>query len=98
MNKTLHCIFLFTIVILMSCSDQKDYSEEFILKEGFKMDALITEPLLTGPVALDFDLKGRIWTVELTGYMRDLDGSEEDYPDGRISFFKDNDKDGSPDE
>ena len=98
MNKTLHCIFLFTIVILMSCSDQKDYSEEFILKEGFKMDALITEPLLTGPVALDFDLKGRIWTVELTGYMRDIDGSDEDYPDGRISFFKDNDKDGSPDE
>ena len=86
------------IITLISCSEKLDYTSEFMLKEGFKIDAVITEPMLTGPVSMDFDLKGRIWTVELTGYMRDIDGSDEDFPDGRISFFKDHDKDGIADE
>ena len=90
--------FLLLTSLMFSCTKESDYTSEFLLKEGFEMTAVVTEPMLKGPVAMDFDLKGRIWTVELTGYMRDIDGSDEDYPDGKISFFKDHNHDGIADE
>jgi len=74
------------------------YTQEFIIDEGLEIELLAAEPLLKSPVAMDFDLKGRIWTVELTGYMRDVEGSDEDLPDGRISFLIDTNGDGVMDQ
>ena len=94
-------LFLLSCCCLLSnCQIGNDEinTKEFLLKEGFKIELVAAEPLLKAPVAIDFDLKGRIWAVEMTGYMRDIDGNDEHYPDGRICFLKDNDQDGVMDE
>ena len=99
MNYSLKIILILSLLVtLIACEEKTDYTSEYILKEGFEIEALVTEPMLMNPVAMDFDLKGRIWTVELTGYMRDIDGSDEDFPDGKISFFNDHNQDGIADE
>ena len=38
---------------------------EFTLEKGFHIKAVAAEPLLTSPVAIEFDEKGRIWVVEM---------------------------------
>lgn len=43
---------------------------------------------------MDFDNKGRMWVVEMIGYMPNLGGSGEEEPNGRISILEDLDKDG----
>ncbi len=72
-------------------------TSEFILEEGFNIELIAAEPLLDSPVAMQFDKKGRIWVVELPGYMRDINGSGEDLPDGKIVVLSDEDEDGKMD-
>ncbi len=61
------------------------------------MTAVAAEPLLDSPVAMQFDARGRIWVVELPGYMRDIDGADEEKADGKIVLLADNNKDGRMD-
>ncbi len=68
--------------------------DEFILDEGLRIDLIAAEPLLDSPLDISFDAQGRIWAVELPGYMRDIDGSDEEAPDGRLVVLSDNDADG----
>ncbi len=72
-------------------------TSEFILKEGFEIECVASEPLLDSPVAMTFDGEGRIWVVEMPGYMRDIDGRDEKLPDGRIVMLEDTDHDGRMD-
>ncbi len=58
------------------------------------MDVVASEPLLTAPVAIDFDSKGRIWAAEMTGFMVNLEGDDEDLPSGSIKILEDLDQDG----
>jgi len=46
-------------------------TSEFILKGGFNIELVASEPLLDSPLAFTFDTNGRIWAVELSGYMRE---------------------------
>jgi mono/diheme cytochrome c family protein len=43
---------------------------------------------------MTFDTDGSIYAVELPGYMRDIEGSDEDAPDGKIVKLTDEDGDG----
>lgn len=91
------CFILF-ILFLQSCNKTPSTfdisTNEFILKEGFEIKIIAAEPLLDSPLAMTFDEKGRIWAVELPGYMRDIEGSDEDAPDGKIVILTDKNKDG----
>jgi len=92
-------IFFFCIasLFLFSCSSEvikTELIQEFTLEEGFKIEAVAAEPLLNSLVEIEFDEKGRIWTLEMTGYMRDIDGSGEEIADGKISILEDKDGDG----
>ncbi len=96
MNKLIPSIFL-CLLLFSACkntTESIDLTSEFTLEEGFHIKAIAAEPLLTSPVAIEFDEKGRIWVVEMTGYMRDIDGSDEKEPDGKISILEDTDGDG----
>lgn len=46
---------------------------------------------------MDFDNKGRMWVVEMRGYMQNLEGTGEEMPNGRITILEDFDKDGVTD-
>ena len=69
----------------------------FTLAEGFIIEPVAFEPLVEKPVALKFDGNGRIWIVEMLGYMNNLDGSDEDEPQGRIVVLEDTNNDGQAD-
>ena len=48
------------------------------LEAGFTIQLAAAEPLIIAPVALTFDEKGRIWVVEMQGYMPDTAGTGEE--------------------
>jgi len=58
------------------------------------LEMVASEPLLTAPVAIDFDTKGRIWVAEMAGFMVNLEGDDEDLPSGSIKILEDLDNDG----
>lgn len=92
----------FLAFIYSSCSPPEFQEPEFSLdsyeiEPGFKIEVIASEPLLHAPVAMDFDEKGRIWVVEMNGYMPNIDGEDEEAPTGRIVILEDLDGDGRMD-
>ncbi len=90
-----------TLIGLWSIScQQKGFEEPQISREnyaivdGFNLSVVASEPFLEAPVSIDFDLQGRIWVVEMIGFMRNLEGTGEEDPTGRISILEDLDQDG----
>ncbi len=64
------------------------------IEDGFELSVIAAEPFLKAPVSMDFDNKGRMWVVQMIGYMPNLEGIGEETPNGRISILEDLDKDG----
>jgi glucose/arabinose dehydrogenase/mono/diheme cytochrome c family protein len=67
-------------------------------EDGFVLELVAAEPLVSNPVHVAFDGNGRPWVCEMRGYMPDVDGRGEDQPNGRISILLDRDGDGRADE
>lgn len=100
--------FLFLLIILGFCSEKKNHIPEdssppkspeeeletFQLEPGFKIQLVASEPMVQDPIAITFDEDGRLWVVEMRGFMTDIAGSEEANPIGRISVLEDLDGDG----
>lgn len=68
--------------------------DDYVIEEGFSLKIIASENLIKAPVAMDFDNKGRMWVVEMTGYMPNLEGIGEEEPTGKIKILEDLDKDG----
>ena len=64
------------------------------LQEDFEIKLVASEPLVSTPVAMSFDIKGRMWIVEMTGYMPDTLGRGEEVPNGKVVILEDKNKDG----
>ncbi|PHN04980.1 DUF7133 domain-containing protein [Flavilitoribacter nigricans] len=69
----------------------------FELAPGLKAELVAAEPLVQDPVTITFDEAGRLWVVEMLGFMPDIDGTGEEDPVGRISVLMDTDADGRMD-
>ena len=50
----------------------------FQLPPGFTADLVAAEPLIQAPVEIEFDEKGRLWVLEMFGYMSDIEASDEE--------------------
>ena len=68
--------------------------EKYKIEDGFELSVIASESFFKAPVAMDFDNKGRMWVVEMIGYMPNIEGVGEDEPNGRISILEDLDNDG----
>ncbi|MEO6243948.1 MAG: c-type cytochrome [Opitutaceae bacterium] len=68
--------------------------KSFTLAPGIKLELAAAEPLVQEPVAIAFAPDGRMFVVEMRGYMPDLDGKGEDQPVGRVSVLRDTNGDG----
>lgn len=92
------CLASLLLIVFSAC--KPDYEEPEIsleayqIEEGFELEVIASEPFLEAPVAIDFDDQGRIWTVEMRGYMQTLTGESESMPNGVISILEDLDGDG----
>ena len=92
------CLFFSLSLIVFSCkpsfNEPQISLEDYKVEEGFELEMVASEPLLTAPVAIDFDTKGRIWVAEMAGFMVNLEGDDEDLPSGSIKILEDLDNDG----
>jgi len=53
--------------------------------------------MVQDPVVIAFDEDGRLWVVEMRGFMPDIDGAGENKRVGRVSVLEDSDGDGQMD-
>jgi mono/diheme cytochrome c family protein/glucose/arabinose dehydrogenase len=69
----------------------------FYLPPGYSVELVASEPLVQDPVAIDWDPDGRLWVVEMSGYMRNISGANERDPVGRVVVLEDENGDGRMD-
>jgi putative membrane-bound dehydrogenase-like protein len=77
----------------------------FDVRGGFRMELIAAEPLVTSPVALEYDEDGRGWVLEMRDYPftdkttdKPLTDKSGDLPMGRIRMLRDTNGDGVFDE
>ncbi len=68
--------------------------KKFKIAPGFKIQTAAHEPDVEVPIALQFDPDGRMWVLEMRGFMPTPEGVGEDKPVGRVSILEDADGDG----
>ena len=81
-------------------SPEKTPAEElmtFQISDGLEVQLVASEPMVQDPVVILFDPDGRLWVVEMRGFMPDIDGRGEQERVGRISILEDTDGDGTMD-
>ena len=64
---------------------------------GYRIELVAEAPLVRHPTVLQFAPDGRLWVVEMTGYMENFDGTTEDQAKGRVVVLEDTDGDGRMD-
>jgi mono/diheme cytochrome c family protein len=69
----------------------------FYMPPGYRVELVASEPLIQEPVVIDWDLDGRLWAVEMPGFMANLTGSNEYDPIGRVVVLEDLNHDGKMD-
>ena len=67
------------------------------IQSGFALEHVAAEPLVASPIDIAFDADGRIWVAEMPTFMPDLDGNNEELPEGTIAVLEDTDSDGTID-
>src|SRR5262245_53916606 len=73
-------------------------AKTFRLAPGYRLELVASEPMVADPVWMDMDPDGRLWVVEMRGYMPTFDaGVGEDKPVGDIVVLEDTDDDGKMD-
>ncbi|MES1219869.1 MAG: PVC-type heme-binding CxxCH protein [Bacteroidota bacterium] len=95
-----YVILVFTAIFVLfsvSCGDKtkrlgavaaKDALATFQIADGFKIEMIASEPLVTSPVDMEIDEYGRLYVVEMHGYPLDKSGS------GNIILLADENGDG----
>lgn len=112
-NRKASYVIAFTAIcgILLTCnsrqkrgdkgpSPEKTPEEElatFQLAPGLTIQLVASEPMVQDPVVMTFDPDGRLWVVEMRGFMPDIDGKGENERVGRVSVLEDTDGDGTMD-
>ena len=74
-----------------------DSMKTFHMPSGYRVELVASEPMVVDPVAIDFDPDGRLYVVEMLGFMPDTSGTDSREPVGRIAVLEDNDDDGKMD-
>ena len=73
----------------------EDQAKQFWLPAGYRMEPILSDPLIDSPGQVTFDGNGRMFVVELRGYEQTPDGQDTLAPIGRISTHEDRDGDGT---
>jgi mono/diheme cytochrome c family protein/glucose/arabinose dehydrogenase len=68
--------------------------KKFWLPPGFKMELVLADPDIEESAQIAFDGNGRLFVLELRGYMQDADGGGTLSPNGRVSVHEDRNNDG----
>lgn len=92
------CLTALLLLTTISCNSKKSGGVEakdalatYKVADGFKIEMIAAEPLISDPVDMEIDEYGRMYVVEMHGYPLDKSGS------GKIILLKDTDGDGTMD-
>jgi glucose/arabinose dehydrogenase len=72
----------------------KQQKQTFRIAPGFKIELVAAEPQIVDPVAIRWDAAGRLWAVEMRGFMPNVKGEGEQKPVGKIAVLEDKNGDG----
>ena len=75
----------------------RDEMATFVMAPGYRVELVAEEPLVVDPIAMDWDLEGRLWVIEMPGYMPDMLATGELQPVGRVVVLDDTNNDGRMD-
>lgn len=100
-----HFLFLtLSFILLGGCHTEiapvhtpEEEKATFQLAEELEIQLVAHEPMVQEPVFMTFDEEGRLWVVEMRGFMPNVEGIGEEAPVGRISVLLDRNKDGQMD-
>lgn len=103
MNLLKFPVFLCFLLLITfpSCRNEKNQGAErslgnalstFELEDGFQIELIAGEPLISDPVDMEIDEFGRLYVVEMHGYPLDKSGT------GKIKLLSDTDGDGMMDQ
>ena len=94
-------ILLLGLVVILGFACQPNQKTDlekenlgFQIPDDVNLELVAKEPLINAPVAIDFDEQGRIWVVEMTSYMPNIEGTEEESNNNHIKILEDQDQDG----
>ena len=72
-----------------------DALKTFYMPPGYRLELVASEPLVQDPVAMDWDADGRLWIVEMPGFVPNLTAPEPNLaPIGRVVVLEDKNNDG----
>ncbi len=74
-----------------------DEMKTFYMAPGYRVELVASEPMIQDPVLIDWDPEGRMWAIEMAGYMLDIQATREHDPLGRIVVLEDTNGDGAMD-
>jgi mono/diheme cytochrome c family protein/glucose/arabinose dehydrogenase len=67
----------------------------FFIAPGYRLELVAAEPLVQDPIAIDWDPAGRLWVVEMPGFVPNLQVTEPNLdPIGRVVVLEDTNRDG----
>jgi mono/diheme cytochrome c family protein/glucose/arabinose dehydrogenase len=70
----------------------------FYMPPGYRLELVASEPLVQDPIAMAWDAAGRLWVLEMPGFVKNLDVPEPNLdPIGRVVVLDDEDHDGRMD-
>jgi mono/diheme cytochrome c family protein/glucose/arabinose dehydrogenase len=70
----------------------------FYMPPGYRLELVASEPLVQDPIVMDWDPQGRLWVVEMPGFVPDLTAPEPFMePVGKIVVLEDTNRDGRMD-
>jgi mono/diheme cytochrome c family protein/glucose/arabinose dehydrogenase len=68
-----------------------------VVPPGYHVELVAKEPLVIDPIAIDFDADGRMWVLEMPGFMPDASGHDSRGPINDVAVLEDTDGDGALD-
>ena len=75
----------------LSAEEEK---KTFVLPPGYRAELVAKEPLVVDPIAMDFDADGRLWVLEMQGFMSEPNGANSREPINNVVVLEDTDNDG----
>jgi len=70
---------------LVSYLSPADEEKTFVIKDGYRLEPVVTDPIIKEPVLTVFDGNGRMYVAEMRSFMQDIDGNNQRAKVGRVS-------------
>ena len=70
---------------------------KFIVPEGYHMELVASEPMITEPVAIAWDGNAKMYVAQMETYTQDTDGTGTKDPKSRVMLLEDTNSDGKMD-